>query len=65
MIIPETAIGISTERYTELIRAERDADYLKEYLSAKLKSYGGVSHSELETLCAVGVIRRDNNVSDT
>lgn len=65
MKVAEMEICIPVERYTELIRAERDADHLKEFLCSKLKSYGGISHNELEMLRALGFIRGCENDTDS
>ena len=61
----DTTIEISLGRYTELVRAEAKANSLITFLTGKLEKYGGVSHSELETLEGMGLIRRAKNVSDS
>lgn len=63
MFATETTIEVSLSRYTELVRAEAKANNLITFLAGKLEKYGGVSHSELETLEGMGLIRRANNVS--
>lgn len=43
-----------TERIlVEVIREAREAELLKQYLSKKLKSFCGISHAELEDICAM------------
>lgn len=61
----KVTVTISEDRYTEFIRGEREAEALKDFLSSKLKSYAGVSHNELEMLCAMGLIWEGNNNADS
>lgn len=63
MFATDTTIEISLGRYTELVRAEAAANSLKTFLTGKLEKYGRISHSELEVLESMGLIRRAYNVS--
>lgn len=47
-------IHISTERYNELLQAERDAQLLKALITQKAKSlFEGISASEIEVIAKV------------
>ena len=44
-------VHISIERYGELLRAEQDAERLKDFILQKLtEPYGSISSSEIETI---------------
>jgi hypothetical protein len=42
---------ISVDEYRELVRTQRDAEYLKAIMQERLKAYTGIKHDELEILC--------------
>lgn len=45
----------------EVIQAAHEAKLLKQYLFKKLKCFGGISHSELEVICAMFGIREEGD----
>ena len=65
MISPNTTITIPVERYTELIKAEHEAECLKAFLYCKFKHYGSVSYNELEALNALSFTEVEKDVSDS
>lgn len=47
----ERIVAISNKEYADLVAAAKEAKMLRNLLHLKLKSYCGLSHSELEDIC--------------
>lgn len=43
---------VSEKDSVKIVQEAHEATLLKQFLFKKLKSYGGISHSELEVICA-------------
>ena len=46
----ELRVGISMERFQQLIRAEQDANHLKTLIADKVENYGSFSRDEMKLL---------------
>lgn len=49
------------EYWTNIIQEAHEAKILKQFLFKKLKGFGGISHNELEVICAMFGIREEGD----
>lgn len=52
---------LGEQRQAQLVKEAHEAKLLKNFLAAKLTSYGGIKHDELETVCTMFGITKEGD----
>lgn len=52
---------LGEQRQAQLVKEAHEAKLLKNFLAAKLSSYGGIKHDELETVCTMFGIPKEGD----